>query len=150
MAQFLGESGVNPDTCGRANSIWIRCDLITCGRVYFRIRWHIQCKRKHGEVRTRIWTSQHYGRSGSPDSWSLPNKTKVPNTRAESKKTKTCMGLRNLSTKERTQWTGEAWRELSSDKMFAEKLFMKSGYLMTADGSDDDMIKPQGLEPYRF
>ena len=60
------------------------------------------------------------------------------------------MGLRNLSTKERTQWTGEAWRELSSDKMFAEKLFMKSGYLMTADGSADDMIKPHGLEPYSF
>ena len=29
---------VNPDTCGRVNSIWIRCDHITCGRGYFRIR----------------------------------------------------------------------------------------------------------------
>ena len=32
-----------------------------------------------------------------------------------------------------TQWTGEAWRKLSSDKMFAKKLFMKTGCLMTAD-----------------
>ena len=49
-----------------------------------------------------------------------------------------------------TQWTGEAWRKLSSDKMFAKKLFMKTGCLMTADVSDDDMIKPQGLELYSF
>ena len=42
-----------------------------------------------------------------------------------------------------TQWTGEAWRKLSSDKMFAKKFFMNTGCLMTADGSDDDMIKPQ-------
>ena len=49
-----------------------------------------------------------------------------------------------------TQWTGEAWKKLSSDKTFAKKLFMKTGCLMTADGSDDDMIKPQGLEPYSF
>ena len=49
-----------------------------------------------------------------------------------------------------TQWTGEAWRKLSSDKMFAKKLFMKTGCLMTADGSGDDMIKPQGLELYSF
>ena len=49
-----------------------------------------------------------------------------------------------------TQWTGEAWRKLSSDKIFAKKLFIKTGCLMTADGSDDDMIRPQGLEPYSF
>ena len=42
----------------------------------------------------------------------------------------------------------EAWRKLSSDKMFAKKLFIKTGCLMTADGLDDDMITPQGLEPY--
>ena len=41
-------------------------------------------------------------------------------------------------------------RQLFSDKIFAKKLFMKTGCLMTADGSDDDMIKPQGLEPYSF
>ena len=49
-----------------------------------------------------------------------------------------------------THWTGEAWRKLSSDKIFVKKLFMKTGCLMTVDGSDDDMIKPQGLEPYSF
>ena len=48
-----------------------------------------------------------------------------------------------------TQWTAEAWRKLSSEKMFAKKLFMKTGCLMTAGGSDDHTIKPQGLEPYR-
>ena len=32
------ESGVNPNTSGRANSIWIRCDNITCGRGHFRNR----------------------------------------------------------------------------------------------------------------
>ena len=41
-------------------------------------------------------------------------------------------------------------KALLLDKMFAKKLFMKTGCLMTADGSDDDMIKPQGLEPYSF
>ena len=60
----------------------------------------------------------------------------------------------SLSAKQRrilmTQWTGKAWRKLSSDKMFAKKLFIKTGCLMTADGSDDDMITPQGLEPYNF
>ena len=60
----------------------------------------------------------------------------------------------SLSVKQRrilmTQWTGEEWRKLSSDKMFAKKLFMNTGCLMTADGSDDDMIKPQGLELYSF
>ena len=36
----------------------------------------------------------------------------------------------SLSGKQRrilmTQWSGEAWRKLSSDKMFAKKLFMKT------------------------
>ena len=59
----------------------------------------------------------------------------------------------SLSAKQRkilmTQWTGKAWRKLSSDKMFAKKLFMKTG-LMTANSSDVDMIKPQRLDPYSF
>ena len=40
--------------------------------------------------------------------------------------------------------------KLSLDKTFTKKRFMKTGCLMTADGSDDDMIRPQGLEPYSF
>ena len=59
-----------------------------------------------------------------------------------------------LSAKQRrflmTQCTGKARRKLSSEKIFAKKLFKKTGCLMTADSSDDDMIKPQGLEPYYF
>ena len=38
ILSILSESGVNPNTCGRANSISIRCDHITCGRGYFRTR----------------------------------------------------------------------------------------------------------------
>ena len=34
--------------------------------------------------------------------------------------------------------------------LVAKELFMKTGCLMTADGLDDDMIKPQGLELYSF
>ena len=45
---------------------------------------------------------------------------------------------------------GRMEKALLSDKGFDTKLFMKTGCLMTADGSDDDMIKPQGLEPYSF
>ena len=40
------------------------------------------------------------------------------------------------------------WAKLQLPK-FAKKLFMKTGCLMTADGSDD-MIRPQGLGPYSF
>ena len=49
-----------------------------------------------------------------------------------------------------TKWTGQAWRELREDRDFFTKLFEKTGCLMTADGSRDDMIKPQGLEDYAF
>ena len=30
------------------------------------------------------------------------------------------------------------------------KLFEKTGCLMTADGEDDEKVRPQGLEPYKF
>jgi len=49
-----------------------------------------------------------------------------------------------------TKWAGEAWRELSSDEDFVKKLFEKTGCLMTADGEDDEKVRPQGLEPYTF
>ena len=60
-----------------------------------------------------------------------------------------------LSAKKRrvlmTQWTGQAWREIHhTDPNFVQKLFVKTGCLMTSDGSEDDRIKPQGLEPYSF
>ncbi|XP_014675269.1 PREDICTED: jerky protein homolog-like [Priapulus caudatus] len=49
-----------------------------------------------------------------------------------------------------TQWTAQAWRELSTNKGLCKKLFEKTGCLMTADGSNDDQIRPQGLESYVF
>jgi hypothetical protein len=57
-----------------------------------------------------------------------------------------------ISAKERhillTKWAAIAWKELSSDQLLFKKLFQKTGCLITADGSDDDQIRPQGLEPY--
>ena len=53
MLSVLSESGVNPDTCGRANSIWIRCDHITCGRGYFRIRKE---KVADSKISGYVWT----------------------------------------------------------------------------------------------
>lgn len=59
-----------------------------------------------------------------------------------------------ISTKERrilmTKWTTAAWKELLSDKMLFKKLFQRTGCLITADGSDDNNIRPQGLEPYEL
>ena len=49
-----------------------------------------------------------------------------------------------------TQWTGHAWRELSAQHEFVRKLFEKTGCLITADGSHDDKIRPQGLDMYTF
>ena len=47
-----------------------------------------------------------------------------------------------------TKWAGEAWKELSKDMDLFTKLFQKTGCLITADGSDDNKIRPQGLDPY--
>ena len=49
-----------------------------------------------------------------------------------------------------TKLAGAAWRELYSDKHFVKKLFETTGCLMTANGDDDEKIRPQGLEPYTF
>ena len=49
-----------------------------------------------------------------------------------------------------TKWAGAAWKELVKDKDFIKRLFQKTGCLITVDGSDDDMIKPQVLEDYTF
>ena len=47
-----------------------------------------------------------------------------------------------------TEWAGKAWKELSRDVNLFTKLFQKTGCLITADGTDDDKIQPQGLKPY--
>ena len=49
-----------------------------------------------------------------------------------------------------TKWAGAAWRVLVKDRDFIKRLFQKTGCLITIDGSDDDMIKPQRLEDYTF
>ena len=50
-----------------------------------------------------------------------------------------------------TQWTGKAWEKLSSCKYDSLRLhcWMKTGCLITADGSDDVSIKPEGLSDYQ-
>ena len=64
------------------------------------------------------------------------------------------MWLGKISAKDRrtlmTQWTGHAWRELSARHEFIRKLFEKTGCLITADGSHDDKIRPQGLDMCTF
>ena len=49
-----------------------------------------------------------------------------------------------------TKWAGAAWRVLVKDNDFIKRLFQKTGCLITIDGSDDDIIKHQGLEDYTF
>ena len=50
-----------------------------------------------------------------------------------------------------TQWTGQAWREIhETEPNFVRKLFVKTGCLITLDGSDVDKINPQGQETYSF
>ena len=49
------------------------------------------------------------------------------------------------------EWAGNAYRQLnrpSYDK-FSWGLFEKTGCLITADGSEDDKINPQGLTNYK-
>ena len=59
-----------------------------------------------------------------------------------------------LSAKKRrilmTKWTAAASKELSADQLLFKRLFQKTGCLITADGSDDNSIRPQGLESYEF
>ena len=49
-----------------------------------------------------------------------------------------------------THWAGEVWKALSSanyDKQ-RRKCWTMTGCLMTADGSEDSLIKPEGLDNY--
>ena len=49
-----------------------------------------------------------------------------------------------------THWAGNAWEKLISSKYesFIRKCWQKTGCLMTADGSDDTLIKPEGMVGY--
>ena len=50
-----------------------------------------------------------------------------------------------------TQWVGKATDKLNHSNYdnFRWNCFQKTGCLMTADGSDDDKIKPEGLSDYK-
>ena len=50
-----------------------------------------------------------------------------------------------------TRWVGEAYRKTSKDEKFLRMLyrsFAKTGCLITADGSEDDKINPEGMPAY--
>ena len=49
-----------------------------------------------------------------------------------------------------THWVGEANKKLQGDAYasFRKGCFLRTGCLITADGSDDDKIKPEGLPDY--
>jgi hypothetical protein len=51
-----------------------------------------------------------------------------------------------------TQWLGAAWDVFNSAKydMARRRYFEKTGCLMSADGSDDDRITPEGTVSYKF
>ena len=50
-----------------------------------------------------------------------------------------------------TRWTGAACANLlEEDEISFEKIGLKTGCLMTADGSEDALIRPQGTEQYTF
>ena len=50
-----------------------------------------------------------------------------------------------------TRWTGAAWAYLlEENEVSFEKIGLKTGCLMTADGSEDALIRPQGTEQYTF
>ena len=61
---------------------------------------------------------------------------------------------KKLTAKERriliTHWVGEAYKKLQSDqyKNSRFRCFQRTGCLITADGSDDDKITPEGLPGY--
>ena len=50
-----------------------------------------------------------------------------------------------------TQWVGEAHRALQHENYdkFRWSCFERTGCLLTADGSDDDKVKPEGLHDYK-
>ena len=49
-----------------------------------------------------------------------------------------------------THWVGEAWEKLKSPKYDASrwKCLERTGCLLTADGSVDDKVKPEGMSAY--
>ena len=50
-----------------------------------------------------------------------------------------------------TQWVGEAFEELKKPEYdnMRRRCFEKTGCLLTADGSNDELVQPEGLINYR-
>ena len=51
-----------------------------------------------------------------------------------------------------TRWAGEAWRRICTEEKYDSiryKCWLNTGCLITADGSDDSLIKPEGLPNYQ-
>ena len=51
-----------------------------------------------------------------------------------------------------TQWVGKAWETLcgSEYENLRKRCWEKTGCLMTADGSEDDKVTPEGLPSYKI
>ena len=49
-----------------------------------------------------------------------------------------------------TNWAGEAWKKLSKPEYdnLRKSCWVRTGCLLTADGSDDNLVKPEGLDGY--
>ena len=49
-----------------------------------------------------------------------------------------------------THWAGEAYNKLSTSSYdnFRKRMWQKTGCLITADGSDDNLIQPEGIQNY--
>ena len=50
-----------------------------------------------------------------------------------------------------THWVGEAYNALADDKYnrFRREIFERTGCLLTADGSGDNLVRPEGLPDYK-
>ena len=64
----------------------------------------------------------------------------------QNEKTYTAMERRILI----TNWAGEAWKKLSKPEYdnLRKSCWVKTGCLLTADGSDDNLVKLEGLDGY--
>ena len=50
-----------------------------------------------------------------------------------------------------THWVGDAVAKVYSDQLYRRRLFEKTGYAMTPDGTDDNSINLEGLDgPHTF
>ena len=50
-----------------------------------------------------------------------------------------------------TLWAGEAWKKLSKPEYdhLRKSCWVKTGCLLTSDGSEDNLVKPEGLTDYK-